>query len=221
MCCFFVLTPLKYSITICYARHLFVIYPLIDQFRNYLSTITQKAKTVEDAIQITHDFDFGNSMSLQIHIADVSGDAVVISAGPDEELAFTRKEFGDGYLISTNFNLAIPEKRKRCWRYEKAKSMLNEVFESDKLSYEGMGGILEAVHLESLTSYTLYSNVFDLKDKPVAEIMDPPLTFVGMDNTIDVLTSMISHENQALLVRDHADKVHILTQHDLLVAMTK
>jgi len=61
----------------------------------------------------------------------------------------------------------------------------------------------------------------DLKDKPVAEIMDPPLTFVGMDNTIDVLTSMISHENQALLVRDHADKVHILTQHDLLVAMTK
>jgi cystathionine beta-synthase len=76
----------------------------------------------------------------------------------------------------------------------------------------------------SVTDGKILNHFFEdpgLKDKPVSEIMDPPLTFVGMDNTIDVLTSMISHENQALLVRDHLDKVHILTQHDLLMAMTK
>ena len=49
---------------------------------NYLSTITKKAATVEDAIRIAHDFDFGDSMSMQIHIADATGDAVVIVPGP-------------------------------------------------------------------------------------------------------------------------------------------
>ena len=76
----------------------------------------------------------------------------------------------------------------------------------------------------SITDSKILNRFFEdpeLKDKEVGEIMDPPLTFVGMDNTIDVLTSMISHENQALLVRDESNTVHILTQHDLLMAMSK
>lgn len=60
-----------------------------------------------------------------------------------------------------------------------------------------------------------------LAGKNVKEIMDPPLPFVGLDNTLDVLTSMINHDNQALLVRDDKNKVHIITQHDLLAAMAK
>ncbi|MEM9326289.1 MAG: pyridoxal-phosphate dependent enzyme [Bacteroidota bacterium] len=59
-----------------------------------------------------------------------------------------------------------------------------------------------------------------LKDQAVAEVMDPSFQFVGMDNTIDVLSSLISKENKALLVRDESHKVHIITQSDLLVAMT-
>lgn len=60
----------------------------------------------------------------------------------------------------------------------------------------------------------------ELKDKPVAEIMDPSFQFVGMDNTVDVLSSLISKEKKALLVRDAAHQVHIITQSDLLMAMT-
>jgi cystathionine beta-synthase len=58
-----------------------------------------------------------------------------------------------------------------------------------------------------------------IKDKSVKEIMDKPLQFVGLDNTVDVLSSLISTHNKALLVRDDFNQVHILTQHDLLVAM--
>ena len=61
----------------------------------------------------------------------------------------------------------------------------------------------------------------DLRDKPVAEVMDPPFQFVGMDNTLDVLSSLINKDNRALLVRDDKEKVHIITQHDLLMAMTQ
>ena len=59
----------------------------------------------------------------------------------------------------------------------------------------------------------------DLRNEPVKEIMDEPLIFVGMDNTVDVLSSLIDHSQQALLVRDENNEVHIITQHDLLMAM--
>jgi hypothetical protein len=138
--------------------------PYSHETDNYLSTITKEAATVEEAIRIAHDFDFGDSMSLQIHIADASGDAVVISAGPDEEIAFTRKAPGDGYLVSTNFNLANPENGTKGWRYETATSMLEAQSTPGELSMESVGEILEAVHLNNLTSYTLYSNIFDLQN---------------------------------------------------------
>jgi cystathionine beta-synthase len=60
----------------------------------------------------------------------------------------------------------------------------------------------------------------EIKDQPVSHLMDPPFKFVGMDNTLDVLSSLIDRENKALLVRDELNKVHIITQADLLMAMT-
>lgn len=60
----------------------------------------------------------------------------------------------------------------------------------------------------------------DLKNQAVSEIMDPSFQFVGMDNTVDVLSSLISKQSKALLVRDEKHQVHIITQSDLLVAMT-
>jgi len=58
----------------------------------------------------------------------------------------------------------------------------------------------------------------NLKSSPIVEIMDPSFRFVASDNTIDVLSSFITKENKALLVRD-GDKVHIITQSDLLVSL--
>lgn len=59
-----------------------------------------------------------------------------------------------------------------------------------------------------------------IKDKPVKDVMEPAFKFVGMDNTIDVLSSLINRENKALLVRDETNQVHIITQSDLLTAVT-
>ncbi len=60
-----------------------------------------------------------------------------------------------------------------------------------------------------------------LKDMPVKEIMDNPFTFVAMNNTVDVLSSLINKDNPALLVRDENQNVHIITQQDLLMALAK
>lgn len=59
----------------------------------------------------------------------------------------------------------------------------------------------------------------DLKGQSISKIMDPSFRFVASDNTVDVLSSFINKENKALLVRE-GDKVHIITQSDLLVSLT-
>lgn len=60
----------------------------------------------------------------------------------------------------------------------------------------------------------------NIKNKPVREVMESPFKVVGMDNTLDVLSSLINRENKALLVRDELNQVYIITQSDLLSAMT-
>lgn len=59
-----------------------------------------------------------------------------------------------------------------------------------------------------------------LQSKKVAEVMDKPMQFVAPDSTLDVLSSLLNKDNKAVLVRDEREKVHIITQHDVLQAMT-
>lgn len=59
-----------------------------------------------------------------------------------------------------------------------------------------------------------------LRSKTVGEIMDKPLQFVSPDSTLDVLSSLLNKENKAVLIRDDHQHVHIITQHDVLRAMT-
>lgn len=75
----------------------------------------------------------------------------------------------------------------------------------------------------SVTSARLLEKIIespDLKGKAIEEVMDQPMPFVAMNNTLDVLSSMIHRDNKAILVRDNKDQVHIITQHDILMAMT-
>jgi len=61
----------------------------------------------------------------------------------------------------------------------------------------------------------------DLKDSSVTTVMDDSFQFVALDSSLDVLSSLIDSEHRALLVRDEKNRVHIITQHDLLMAITQ
>ncbi|NIM49341.1 MAG: hypothetical protein GTO22_08800 [Gemmatimonadales bacterium] len=130
--------------------------------------IQQTCATVEDAIAVAKSYNWGRSLRWQVLLADATGDAAVISAGPDGELAFTRKPIGDGFLVSTNFNRANPRNAfgdsYPCWRYEKAVEMLERIDEEADLTVDYFRSILDAVHIEGAVGNTLYSNVFDLRN---------------------------------------------------------
>lgn len=133
---------------------------------NYLTKITREAATVDEAIQLAMTYHFGDVMKGQIHIGDAYGDAVVISGGADGEVAFTRKAPGDGYHLSTNFNLAT-NKGPVDFRWETSSSMLNALDSGEALTPAYAGQILKAVHLETLTTFTLYSSALDLRNNRV------------------------------------------------------
>ncbi|RLD21378.1 MAG: cystathionine beta-synthase [Bacteroidetes bacterium] len=59
-----------------------------------------------------------------------------------------------------------------------------------------------------------------IKDQPVKMVMDNPMPFVAIDETLNVISSMLDKENKAVLVRCKDHSVHIITQHDLLSAIT-
>jgi hypothetical protein len=132
--------------------------------RNPCYEILKTCATVEEAVELAGRIDWGPSLSAQMHLADATGDAAVMSVGPEGELAFTRKPKGDGFLVSTNFNRANPRNgRYPCRRYDKAVAMLKKMQDQGVLSVDRFRDILDAVHQEGPLANTEYSNVFDLK----------------------------------------------------------
>jgi hypothetical protein len=100
----------------------------------------------------------------QMHFADKTGDAVIISAGPDGEMVFTRKQPGDGFLVSTNFNVANPANAYTypCWRYDQANEMLGQLINREgSLNVNDITSVMDAIHQER-GSWTIETLVADL-----------------------------------------------------------
>ena len=125
--------------------------------------ILRECATVEEVITWVREHRWHESMHYQMHFADATGDAVVVSAGPDGRVAFTRKPEGDGFLVSTNFNLANPVNGSYpCWRYDRAEGLLEEIESRDDLTAERAASVLDAVHVASPSGFTVLSLVGDL-----------------------------------------------------------
>jgi len=79
-----------------------------EYYHNYVMQIMHECSTVREVIKWVNMHQRFPYMHDQMHFADKTGDAVIISAGEDGEMVFTRKKSGDGFLVSTNFNVANP-----------------------------------------------------------------------------------------------------------------
>jgi hypothetical protein len=133
-----------------------------------VTQLMRGASTVEEVLSKIFTYNWGGSIDYQIHFADKSGDAAVIHPGTNGELTYTRKSKGNGYLISTNFNLAKLDKGN--WsgsyssdRYKTADKMLSKIDAHNNLTVELMASVLNATHQNS-DSKTLYSVVYDLQN---------------------------------------------------------
>jgi hypothetical protein len=134
-----------------------------------ITLLMREASTVEEVLSKIFTYNWGSSISYQVHFADKSGDAAVIHPGTNGELTYTRKSKGNGYLISTNFNLAKLDKGN--WsssyssdRYKAADKMLSKIGIQNDLTVEFMTSVLRATHQLYGRVKTLYSAVYDLQN---------------------------------------------------------
>ncbi len=126
----------------------------------YQGTLADKAMaecaTVECVVQLFSDYNtLWDTWYHQFMFGDAVGDSVII-----EPLTMLRKE-GD-YQVATNFYQSRTGPGT-CPRYRTAVEMLEN---ADSISVDLFRDILDAVHVEE-GSYTLYSNVYDLKQRLV------------------------------------------------------
>ncbi len=161
------------------------------------------------------------------------GDVMVVLL-PDHGTRYLAKVYNDqwmkdhGFLETRSFATArdIIESRN-------GKDSLYTVSKEEKVSEvirlmnrEGIDQIpvIEAGQfIGSVSSASLLEKIIlepKLQLKQVGEVMDKPMLFVAPDSTLDVLSSHLNRDNKAVLVRDAREKVHIITQHDVLKAMT-
>ena len=151
------------------------------QYCHLLAQVLWECATVEDVVGwfLTHQI--GESMPYQLHFADATGDAVVVSAGPDLEIAFTRIGF-NSCLVSTNINVADPSQDVfDCWRYSTSMSMLTAIPSAAALNAEACRDVLDAVHQDGTYS-TKYSNVFDCVTQDIYLWYDRDYINVAMMN---------------------------------------
>ena len=136
-----------------------------EYYHHYIMQIMHECSTVEEVIDWAKSHQHHPYMHDQLHFADATGDAVIISAGEDGEMVFTRKPPGDGFLVSTNFNVANPSNSfgYPCWRYDKAHELLGPLLDTeDPLSFRDVTAIMDAVHMEKGSSWTIETMVADL-----------------------------------------------------------
>ena len=144
--------------------------PVAGGYTSYPIQILQENATVAEVIDWVKTHQWHAYMHDQMHFADAGGDAVIISAGRDGEIAFTRKPQGDGFLVSTNFNVANPSNAVSypCWRYDTATEALGRlVARPGELRVEDVAAVLDAVHQESGTGWTILTLLADLPNGKV------------------------------------------------------
>jgi cystathionine beta-synthase len=77
----------------------------------------------------------------------------------------------------------------------------------------------------SLNESELFSEIVknpDITKQPISKIMQPAFAFADISTPLDLLSTMITLANPAVLVRDFkTDETFIITRHDIIQALTK
>ena len=142
--------------------------PVPGGYVDYVIHIMRHNSTVEEVIDWIQSHQRPDFMRDQLHFADASGDAVIVSPGQDGELIFTRKPPRDAFLISTNFNVADPNHGNVSWRYSTAEQVLGELIDRPGgLTPLDGASVLEAVHDEGSGGWTRSSMLADLPNGKV------------------------------------------------------
>ncbi|MCP4764088.1 MAG: hypothetical protein GY870_20110, partial [archaeon] len=132
-------------------------------------------KTINEVISWISNKNLIGLTVRQTHIADKTGDAVVLALDSNGELNISR--ISGNYLLATNWNLAkntIADIQAGCWRYNRSDLLLSTIASKDDVDINFCRDVLNASHQPKDSKvnnnllfggsgiHTLYSNINDL-----------------------------------------------------------
>ncbi len=160
------------------------------------------------------------------------GDRMVIIL-PDHGTRYLGKVYNDdwmrnhGFLEDRTFSTARDIIAQRNGSFslvssKKSDSVRDAIALMNKTSVSQIPVMEDGEVVGSVTDTKLLARIIEtpeLKDATVNDVMEDSMDFVALDSTLDVLSSMVEKE-KAVLVRDDANQIHIITKHDILEAYT-
>jgi cystathionine beta-synthase len=161
-------------------------------------------------------------------------DDVMVILLPDHGTRYLAKIYNDqwmkdhGYLETRTFSTArdIIESRNGkdgLYTVQKNAKVSEVILLMNKQGIDQIPVTENGHFIGSISAASLLEKIImepQLQSKQIGDVMDKPMLFVAPDSTLDVLSSHLNKDNKAVLVRDALEKVHIITQHDVLKAMT-
>jgi len=153
----------------------------------------QTTATVDEALDLLEQVDFGLYINGQIVLADALGNTVVVS--PDETGEMVYSTSSEDYLVAANFNPAL-EDGEGMWRYDETVELLQNAPTNDLIGY-GLD-VLRDISLNNDLRFTLYSASIDLETKQIQlaykRQYDDAITFT--------LDEYLAQYNQQFLMKD-------------------
>ena len=159
---------------------------------------------------------------------------VMVILLPDHGTRYLAKVYNDqwmkdhGFLEARNFQSArdiinARNGKDSLYTVSRASQVSDAIRVMNKEGIDQIPVVEDGHFVGSVSSASLLEKIIQdpkLQSKQVGEVMDKPMLFVAPDSTLDVLSSLLNKDNKAVLVRDGQEKVHIITQHDVLRAIT-
>jgi cystathionine beta-synthase len=177
----------------------------------------------------------GSAMAGIIQMKDIfkEGDVVVVIFH-DHGTRYLGKMFNDdwmrekGYLDKkglTAKDLVSTRGKEKLITIEASESLSEAIAMMNKLDISQIPVTNDKRIVGSLNESELFSQIVknpDITKQTISEVMQPAFSFADVSTPLDLLSTMITPTNPAVLVRDFkTDETFIITRHDIIQALTK
>ncbi|MBL7732583.1 MAG: pyridoxal-phosphate dependent enzyme [Chitinophagaceae bacterium] len=156
-------------------------------------------------------------------------DDLVVCIFHDHGSRYVGKIYNDQWMIERGFldvksfrDVVSARGAKRLITVEPSQTVLEAVELMKKYDIEQIPVMSGDGPVGSISEGGLFQKIFDnpeLKNSAVEQVIEPPFPLVGFDTPVEKLSHLINKDNGAVLAKDEAGNLHIVTKYDVIQAL--
>ncbi|MBC7914139.1 MAG: pyridoxal-phosphate dependent enzyme [Pyrinomonadaceae bacterium] len=157
---------------------------------------------------------------------------LVVVIFPDHGTRYLGKMYNEDWLRERGFlkdekltarTILAKRKRQEMITIEADKTVLEAINTFKRLNISQIPVTLHQKIVGKITENDIFSCLFEdpsIKSEPISKIMTKPFPVVDLNTSIDKISSQINKDNTAVMVVDEYNKLEIITQFDIINAIS-